>query len=146
MIFLRVNLTIFVISVEEDNTVFVDVEHSYCLPRSNSQESVETEKTPAVPSCLDHDYASSPLSPPSQPPPAKKTPLKDRNRIVNHHKVNEKDYVVEKKLVVLVGLFCLNNCSKSDSNDMRFSSGNLLYRLHSPRGVCKMRLIYYSNS
>lgn len=73
------------------------MEHSYCIPRTTSQESVEAEKSAAVPNYLDHDYASSPLSPPSQQPTPKKTPLKDRNRIVNHHKLNEKEYVIEKK-------------------------------------------------
>lgn len=73
------------------------MEHSYCLPRSNSQEDVEAEKPSAVPNFMDHDYASSPLSPPPVQVPSKKTPLKDRNRIVNHHKGHEKDYIPEKK-------------------------------------------------
>ena len=83
---------------EEESIAFVDMEHSYCLPRSNSQEDVETEKPSLVSGFMDHDYASSPLSPPPvQTTPSKKTPLKDRNRIVNHHKVHEKDYIAEKK-------------------------------------------------
>lgn len=79
---------------EEDGSVFVDVEHSYCLPLSNSQESID-EKF-AVSNYLDHDYASSPMSPPPKPPSPKKTPLKDRNRIVDRHKI-DKNYIVEKK-------------------------------------------------
>lgn len=78
----------------------MDMEHSYCLPRANSQESEEPEKQPtSVPSYMDHDYASSPLSPPSAQPPvtSKKTPLKDRNRIANHHVADDKEYLVEKK-------------------------------------------------
>ncbi|XP_065201420.1 histone-lysine N-methyltransferase SETD1 isoform X2 [Planococcus citri] len=82
---------------EEESVAFVDMEHSYCLPRSNSQENVEAEKVSTVPSFMDHDYASSPLSPPPVQTPSKKTPLKDRNRILNHHKVHEKDYIPEKK-------------------------------------------------
>lgn len=74
--------------VEEDGSVFVDMEHSYCLPRSNSQESVDD--TLSIPNRLDHDYASSPMSPPPKPP-SLKTPLKDRNRIVDRHKV-KKDF------------------------------------------------------
>lgn len=62
------------------------MEHSYCLPRSNSQENVD-EKL-AVTNYLDHDYASSPLSPVKLQSP-KKTPLKDRNRIVNNHKTDD---------------------------------------------------------
>lgn len=83
--------------VEEESTAFVDMEHSYCLPRSNSQENVDEKPTAVTPkNYLDHDYASSPLSP-VKPQSPKKTPLKDRNRIVNNHKIDE--FGREKKCV-----------------------------------------------
>jgi hypothetical protein len=64
------------------------MEHSYCLPRSDdteNQENREEEKITAS-SYLDHDYAGSPYSPVKPQPSPKKTPLKDRNRIVNNRK------------------------------------------------------------
>ncbi len=75
----------------------MDMEHSYCLPRTNSQESVD-EKVPAT-NYLDHDYASSPVSPPKSVSPKKK-PLKDQNRIIDRHKV--KNEFKEKKYVLII--------------------------------------------
>lgn len=79
-------------SKEENNLAFVSMEHSYCLPRSEdieNQENIEEEKITAS-SYLDHDYAG------KQEPSPKKTPLKDRNRIVNNRK-QDSDLVIGKK-------------------------------------------------
>lgn len=82
-------------SVEEENSMFIDMDHPYCLPRASSHEIVEEDVT-SVANYDDHDYASSP--PRIVEPPLKKTPLKDQNRIVDRHKV-KKDRV-DKKYVV----------------------------------------------
>lgn len=81
------------------------MEHSYCLPLSGNdqnqeniedQENINKEEKITASSYLDHDYAGSPYSPVKQQPSPKKTPLKDRNRIVNNRK-QDSDHILAKK-------------------------------------------------
>lgn len=77
----------------EEAPVFVDVDHSYCLPLPSCQDSVD-EKISEL-NKVDHDYASSPMSPSKVATPLKKTPLKDQNHIVGQH--SSKKDITEKK-------------------------------------------------
>lgn len=82
-------------SGDEEAPVFVD--HSYCLPLPSCQESVD-EKMSEL-NKIDHDYASSPMSPSKVTSPPKKTPLKDQNHIVEQH-LTKKDITERKQVTV----------------------------------------------